>query len=810
MLASDTAGLLKDLLHASATSPAGVSENRFRASHPDSQDEIDRLINGAFIQRKNGYFTPRLLAIAELAPVDQVAADLYAESARLFGAIYEAVRENPDGSIGVLDLAARLQTSPSDLINILKYLLDSGLFSTYTDDLNAEGANVTPNVSFALRYKTYDEFIEHLRGSAGLAKTVPTGPSIEGSGKGGQGSMAQDDGHQEPQRIGGRQNTSREAGESELCLNVEDYAGVIASLFSSADRKEFCLALYGFWGRGKSFLMRRVAQVLETDAAKYRTVNFSAWKYPSSPEVWVHLYEEFAQAALRGPWYRTLPIAVRTGIAKQGSGKLLGGFALLALATFPIAYLLQWTAQVARYLYPVVGLMGFIWIWSFVRGVRQTNARLSATYLTATRHAEKLGLQATIGTDLAALLKGWMPAKGFNFAFIAAYWFISAVLVSGTWLRLQSGRELEALASEQLSLSLVLAAHPWLSAIITVLVFVLCTAAMSLLRYGGSPPSRVLLVVDDLDRCKPEHLLSVMESIKLLIEDEEISQRVQVAMLLEEDILRHAIFVKYGALTDDNALLILRAPYDTERLMRENCEKLFTAHLRLPSLGASEFRDLVESFSGRRARMRQRAREAQAKRDALQREMNSEPDMRVHSGKETIEVPIRVVRGEPMYKEKLVDTFRDATKSEAERISQKHEQRKLEILPIIKTLDEELETLTQYVQLPAQNRRSASSIDNTQILDDSEVDAIIDALVNQKEVAAKCIGPRAVRAFLFRYQLARLLLERLGIQWQATTLARELAAQYAAGANPTPQNVNPVTAHLTDREKLRRIVDQVS
>ena len=331
--------------------------------------------------------------------------------------------------------------------------------------------------------------------------------------------------------------------------------------------------------------------MLEVPTTRYRTLNFSAWKYPSSPEVWVHLYEEFARTAFRGPWYQALPNVMRTGIARHGSGKLLLGFALLALAVFPIAHLLRWTADAVAYVYPIVGMAGFIWLWSFVRGVRKTKTRLSATYLTATRHTEKLGLQSTIGTDLAALLKGWIPAEGFGFAFIAAYWLISLILISGTWLRLQGGKQLQAIANDQIHFSLIVPANPWLSVIVTALVLALCAAAIRLLRHGGSSPSRVLLVVDDLDRCKPEHLLSVMESIKLLIEDEEISRRVQVAMLLEEDILRHSIFVKYGALTSEAEKSILKTPYDPERLMRENTEKLFTAHLRLPSLGATELRD---------------------------------------------------------------------------------------------------------------------------------------------------------------------------------------------------------------------------
>ena len=92
-------------------------------------------------------------------------------------------------------------------------------------------------------------------------------------------------------------NFVREAGDDELCLNVEDYATALAQLFSGADEGEFCLAVYGPWGRGKTFLMRRLDLALRALDKEYRTITFSAWKYPSAPEVWVYLYEAFANGA---------------------------------------------------------------------------------------------------------------------------------------------------------------------------------------------------------------------------------------------------------------------------------------------------------------------------------------------------------------------------------------------------------------------------------------------------------------------------------------------------------------------------------
>jgi hypothetical protein len=118
--------------------------------------------------------------------------------------------------------------------------------------------------------------------------------------------------------------------------------------------------------------------------------------------------------------------------------------------------------------------------------------------------------------------------------------------------------------------------------------------ALYFLRYGGASPTKILLVVDDLDRCKPEHLLSVMESIKLLVEDRQISCRVQVVMLIEEEVLRHAIAEKYRFFAQGVNYGGTKRAYGVDRLISETCEKLFTAHLRLPPLSMTDLRDLIE------------------------------------------------------------------------------------------------------------------------------------------------------------------------------------------------------------------------
>jgi hypothetical protein len=79
----------------------------------------------------------------------------------------------------------------------------------------------------------------------------------------------------------------RTATEDELCLSVQAYAKILARLFRLPDPSDFCLAIFGFWGRGKTFLLEQTANVINAQAHDdndhYEVVFFRAWKYPSRP-----------------------------------------------------------------------------------------------------------------------------------------------------------------------------------------------------------------------------------------------------------------------------------------------------------------------------------------------------------------------------------------------------------------------------------------------------------------------------------------------------------------------------------------------
>ncbi len=267
-----------------------------------------------------------------------------------------------------------------------------------------------------------------------------------------------------PAAFGGRRQLS--SRENPLTLEVEEMARVMATIFravnqatedpapiketpaaaatDSADERrptDFVFALYGEWGRGKSTLMRRVAAKLRTRlprkkdevpgpaqpaamgatettgaaAAKsapaeadlipgYATVEFSAWKYPTRPEVWVHLYETIRERAMRGNVWHRLRFAFLLGILEAGWAPLLTGLTMLAITRLPLA-------DLAQGLFHAVGWAGLALIALFALRASKLAQLVTHHYFATPDHADKLGMQGVIGRDLQRLLNIWIEPQ---------------------------------------------------------------------------------------------------------------------------------------------------------------------------------------------------------------------------------------------------------------------------------------------------------------------------------------------------------------------------------------------------------------
>jgi hypothetical protein len=534
---------------------------------------------------------------------------------------------------------------------------------------------------------------------------------------------------------GGRFAATREAKERELCLNIDAYANAIADTFTSAaEENDFVFALYGAWGRGKSTLMKRVAHILGGSAASaesqrdYAPIFFSAWKYPTRPEVWVHLYQRVVKSAQKSGVWQKLRVSFRIGLLRKGWAPLLLGFSFLAVSRLQLDF--------ARWLFNGFGLVGALIIGSFVWNAAKLRKQFAQSYFSMPNHGEKLGLQAVIGEDLNNLLTVWInprvstvmqtdkrtlrcdfsrwwPARCALLGVVGLIWVTLALII---WkldrheqkdAQLQMSESTRALSAEQADLFLYCSFGGFALA--------LPVLAIAIAR-RPTQHERVLLIVDDLDRCEPDQMLAVIESLRLFLDDEEMSRRLQVAMLIDRRILYRTIIDRAEKTN------ILQSKDSKEKFFRQQEEKLFVASMELPPLDATQARELATLIVNREYR------------EQLEADMKS-------AGKTITESDL--AQGEP------------AKESEG---TKRPIGLETTIDPDLTFSDEERQLLTQAV----------TNIDPDQIT------------------------PRSYRSFVLRYQLIRLILHRLNQPFEPSAIITYLSTRLFSGSKLSAPQVHPV------------------
>lgn len=632
------------------------------------------------------------------------------------------------------------QTVSRDGVIAVRHLVTAILLPSAPGQRVGNNCQLPENIFPARRFT--EALIEHIQSAEHISATgeLPKWEEVINELKAGLSPIRKveikpDDQKAKSASVGGGLNFAREATPEEVCLRANEYAMALKNFFVASQKHgELCFALFGHWGRGKSFLMNLTSKLL-TD---YKTIRFSAWKYPNVPEVWVSLYENFAHAAYPRNPFESFPRIIRTGIAKHGGNKIIAALAILAFALFPKPDLAFLSDDLRKKIELVLGAGGIAWLFMLVSGIWKTTQRLHKDFLTATRHRDKLGLQATIGDDLEALLRGWMPGPQPKFCGWL-FWMLAVLvcLIAGSaWWRIER-------------------VAPWLPCAAYVAVIVIGVALLVAMVLLGKGPKRVLLIVDDLDRCKPDQLLTVVESIKVLLEEPEISSRIQVAMLVEEDVLEQAILEKYrhmGIPDKSSTGIKIGLGWSNQRICRENAEKLFTAHLRLPPLINEELEEIM----------------------------------------------LKVVNKEPKAKNTTSETNTDAAADSVAGVTPGAPK----ALPTGKTPPAE-QSNKSLPATPKQDSDAQTTIDKDIVFTDDDAKALLAALpVLQKSCTGFALGPRSVRAFAFRYQLTRLLLDQLKIKIIPAELARTLAENASFGKKVKPR--------VVANSSLQRIIDQVA
>lgn len=100
---------------------------------------------------------------------------------------------------------------------------------------------------------------------------------------------------------------------------------------------------------------------------------------------------------------------------------------------------------------------------------------------------------------------------------------------------------------------------------------------------------KVILFIDDLDRCSEDKILQIIDSLRVITENKYIHQKLTIIAAVDERILRRVIYNKYKPLVESKEQLL--------SLTREYLEKLFIFGVKLPNLTEKEKEEIFDNYT---------------------------------------------------------------------------------------------------------------------------------------------------------------------------------------------------------------------
>lgn len=114
---------------------------------------------------------------------------------------------------------------------------------------------------------------------------------------------------------------------------------------------------------------------------------------------------------------------------------------------------------------------------------------------------------------------------------------------------------------------------------------------------SGSKDKKILLFVDDIDRCDEKKIIEIIDSLRVMLEDEEIAKHLIVLTAVDENILKRSIKSKYRKLIQVYSVDDINS--NLESITTQYIDKLFILSIKLGELSAPErkeyFLELVKN-----------------------------------------------------------------------------------------------------------------------------------------------------------------------------------------------------------------------
>jgi len=352
---------------------------------------------------------------------------------------------------------------------------------------------------------------------------------------------------------------------------TKPFVGLIKKLQSEPGQM---LGIFGTWGRGKTYFVRELCKELNINfdtqkdliprmksetSTHFQFLKFHAWKYQDTEGVWAYLYETIAEKYFKHKnksnwdtpsnwrqkarfsllkWVNEKMLLVKLNFVRNGYADLI-----LLIAYFSVLLFILFTNGIdfsklnstSIFTSILVTLSGFTVAKIFYKTYKlgDLGKRVVQKYTQRPTFNKLLGIQSEVQAELKHLLKAWIKEP-----------------------------IKETNSTEELTYS-----------------------------------SRLLLFVDDVDRCDHDRLIKVVDALRVMLEDEEIVKRVIILLAVDQTILEGAIICKYATVVNTIKDQKIDLEKNLKTIVREYMDKLFISGIQLPQLNKKEQWSILENYA---------------------------------------------------------------------------------------------------------------------------------------------------------------------------------------------------------------------
>ncbi|MDP1726899.1 MAG: P-loop NTPase fold protein [Bacteroidota bacterium] len=341
-------------------------------------------------------------------------------------------------------------------------------------------------------------------------------------------------------------------------IGVKDLAEEVAKIVSNLGgiKRGNMFGVFGQWGIGKTFLMDEAWKVMSLKGSDhFERVSFHAWKYQDTPASWAYLYEEFSKKYFEEKKeekenvifykvrrkYHQLRKSILLNIQRSG-----------------------WTPLIKT-------IFGFVFLSGLVALLIRNG---SLVYDPKDKTIIGIAITGTIAFGISAIK------------------YISEILFS-------INTKAKALFDKYYQ-------KPNMKGHLGVQAEIQSELKSLLLTWiVTTSQKKIVLFVDDIDRCSEDQIIRIIDALRIMLEDEEIAARVIVIAAIDERILKRAIQCKYHDLMEkDYSLKHTVNDTSSEKknqvvsdLIREYMDKLFISGIKLSSLTLYERKEIFRAFA---------------------------------------------------------------------------------------------------------------------------------------------------------------------------------------------------------------------